>query len=259
MQLEGKKALVTGARRGIGRAIAVALARAGCDVGINDVELDDAARDTEALVRAEGRRALLLQTDVSDAAAVRTMTERFLAEFGRIDILVNNAASWRMDPFLEIAEADWDRYLDSALKSVFLCSQAAARAMARSGGGSIVSISSVHAYRAWPEDTVYGVAKAGVVRMTQSMALDLADHGIRCSAVAPGYIDSRLLPPEQEAERGHPTYEEPVVPHVPSRRVGLPDDLANAVVFLCSPQASYVNGTCLLVEGGFLVQGTPAP
>src|SRR5438874_2733586 len=257
MVLHEKKALVTGAGRGIGRAIAAALAREGCDVGINDLAADENARETERRVREQGCEALVLAADVSDARAVREMVERFVATFGRIDILVNNAASWQMSPFLDIPEEEWDRYLDTALKSVFLASQAAARSMAQSGGGCIVSISSVHAYRAWPNDTVYGVAKAGVVRMTMSMALDLADRGIRCSAVAPGYIDSRLLPPERESERGHPDYEEPVTPHVPSRRIGVPDDIAAAVVYLCSPQASYVNGTCLVVDGGFLTQGAP--
>jgi NAD(P)-dependent dehydrogenase (short-subunit alcohol dehydrogenase family) len=258
MLLEGKKALVTGARRGIGRAIAVALAREGCDVGINDYELDDAARETVGMVQATGRRALLLQADVGSAADVQAMMERFVAEFGRIDVMVNNAASWRMAPFLEITEEDWDRHLGVTLKGVFLGSQAAAREMAGTGGGSIVSISSVHATRAWPDDTVYGIGKAGVLRLTQSMALDLAEYGIRCNAIAPGYIDSRLLPPEREHERGHPTYERTAGPHIPCRRIGVPDDIAQAVVYLCSPLASYVNGTCLLVDGGFLTGGTPA-
>lgn len=257
MLLEGKKALVTGSRRGIGRAITVALAKEGCDVGVNDYEIDDAARETAAAIEAVGRRALLLEGSHADSGAVKSMMSRFLETFGRIDILVNNAASWKMAPFLEIEEADWDTYLGTTLKGVFLCSQAAAKEMAKSGGGSIVSISSVHAYRAWPDDTVYGIAKAGVVRMTQSMALDLADHGIRCNAIAPGYIDSRLLPPDRESERGHPDYEEPVRDLVPSRRIGVPDDIAGAVVYLCSPLASYVNGVCLTVDGGFLVQGTP--
>jgi NAD(P)-dependent dehydrogenase (short-subunit alcohol dehydrogenase family) len=258
MLLEGKKALVTGARRGIGRAIALALAREGCDVGVNDYVLDEAADDTRDGIEALGRRALLLGGSHADSAAVQAMVDRVVAEFGRIDILVNNAASWNMVPFLETTEADWDQYMATTLKGVFLCSQAAARAMTLTGGGSIVSIASVHAYRAWPDDLVYGVAKAGVVRMTMSMALDLAGHGIRCNAIAPGYIDSRLLPPEREAERGHPDYEEPVRGFVPSRRIGVPDDIAGAVVYLCSPLAGYVNGTCLTVDGGFLVQGTPA-
>src|SRR5262249_52461444 len=218
---------------------------------------DAAAEETRAGIEAAGRRAHLLTADHSDAGAVQAMVAEFVAMFGRIDILVNNAASWKMAHFLEISEADWDRYLATTLKGVFLCSQAAARAMAASGGGSIVSIASVHAYRAWPNDAVYGIAKAGVVRMTMSMALDLADRGIRCNAIAPGYIDSRLLPPEREAQRGHPDYEAPVVPCVPSRRIALPDDIASAVVYLCSPAASYVNGTCLLVDGGFLTQGAP--
>jgi NAD(P)-dependent dehydrogenase (short-subunit alcohol dehydrogenase family) len=257
MLLEGKKALVTGARRGIGRSIALALAREGCDVGVNDYVIDEAAQETRADIEALGRRAILLAGSHADSVTVRAMMAEFIATFGRIDILLNNAASWKMTPFLEVSEEEWDRYMGTTLKGAFLCSQAAAREMAGTGGGSIVSISSVHAYRAWDNDSVYGVAKAGVVRMTMSMALDLADHGIRCNAIAPGYIDSRLLPPEREEERGHPDYEEPVRPFVPSRRIGVPDDIAQAVVYLCSPHASYVNGTCLTVDGGFLVQGTP--
>lgn len=257
MLLEGKRALVTGARRGIGREIALALAREGCDVGVNDYELDAAAEETRAAIEALGRRVLLLEADHSNAASARSMIARYVEAFGGIDVLVNNAASWRMTPFLEITEEEWDRYQGTTLKGVFLCSQAAAREMAAQGtGGSIVSISSVHAYRAWADDAVYGVAKAGVVRLTMSMALDLAEHGIRCNAVAPGYIDSRLLPPEREAERGHPEYEG-VKNCIPSRRIGVPADIAGAVVYLCSPYASYVNGTCLLVDGGFLTQGTP--
>lgn len=257
MLLEGKKALVTGARRGIGRSIALALAREGCDVGVNDYKLDDAAEETRAGIQAVGRQALLLEGNHADSASVQEMLGRFLDAFGHIDILVNNAASWRMAPFLEITEADWDQYMGTTLKGAFLCSQAAAREMAGTGGGSIVSISSVHAYRAWPDDTVYGIAKAGIVRMTQSMALDLAEYGIRCNAIAPGYIDSRLLPAEREHERGHPEYETRVRGVVPSRRIGVPDDIAGAVVYLCSPLAGYVNGVCLTVDGGFLVQGTP--
>ncbi|HTE17974.1 MAG TPA: SDR family NAD(P)-dependent oxidoreductase, partial [Armatimonadota bacterium] len=171
MLLEGKKALVTGARRGIGRGIALALAREGCDVGVNDYVLDEAAEETRAGIEAAGRRALLLEGNHADAAAVREMIAQFVAQFGRIDILVNNAASWKMTHFLEITEAEWDLYLGTGLKGAFLCSQAAAREMAASGGGSIVSIASVHAFRAWPDDTVYGIAKAGIVRMTTSMAL----------------------------------------------------------------------------------------
>lgn len=265
MLLQGKRALVTGSRRGIGRAIALALAAEGCDVGLNDVEHDDEADKTLAAVAELGRRGTFTVADISKAADVNRLFDEFLAAHGGIDILVNNPYWSRDLPFLEIDEATWDRTMDVCVKGFFLCSQRAAREMAaqalpegsRAVRGSIVSIASVHAYRAWPHDTAYGVAKAAVVRMTQSMAVDLAEHRIHCHAIAPGYIDSRVLPPEREAERGVAGYGDSAVPDIPSRRIGVPEDIGGAVVFLCSGLASYVNGTCLTVDGGFLTTGVP--
>ena len=260
MLLEGKKALVTGSRRGIGRGIAVMLAREGADVGINDIERDQAAEDTMDMVRSDGRKASWHLADIADSKQVGRMFDEFLAEHGRIDILVNNAVASRHKPFLEIREEDWDFEVGNALKGYFLSSQRAAREMVDQGhGGGIVSISSVHAYRAWPNDTVYGVCKAGLVRMVMSMALDLAGRGINCNCVAPGFIDSRLLPPEQEHLRGTQDYPEHarMMQAVPSRRAGVPDDIAKAVLFLTSPLGDYVNGQCITVDGAFLAGGTP--
>jgi NAD(P)-dependent dehydrogenase (short-subunit alcohol dehydrogenase family) len=270
MELTGKKALVTGSRRGIGRAIAVALAQAGCDIGLNDVERDAEAEKTLAMIeggcgsatgpsdRGHGRKATFTVADTSKAAEVDRLFTEFLAAHGRIDILVNNAYWAQNLPFLEITEEVWDRTMEVCLKGYFLCAQRAARAMVRQGGGgSIVSIASVHASRAWPNDTAYGVAKAAVVRLTMSMALDLAGTGIRCNAVAPGWIDSRVLPPEREAERGVKGYGDYAVPSIPSRRIGVPEDIARLVLFLCTPMSDYIHGTCITADGGFLVGGTP--
>jgi NAD(P)-dependent dehydrogenase (short-subunit alcohol dehydrogenase family) len=258
MQLEGKKALITGSRRGIGRGIAAALAHAGCDIGLNDVERDAEADRTIALVEEIGRRATFTVADVGRADEITRLFDEFLAAHGRIDILVNNAYWAEHRPFPEMSEAAWDQTMDVCLKGYFLCSQRAAREMARQEqGGSIVSISSVHATRVWPRDTAYGVAKAGVVRLTMSMALDLAEMGIRCNAVAPGYIDSQPLPPEREHERGVRKADDVTVRAIPSRRIGVPDDIAQVVTFLCSPGSSYINGACIVCDGGFLVGGTP--
>ena len=258
MLLEGKKALVTGSRRGIGRGIAVMLAKEGADVGINDVERDQAAEDTMAMVRAEGRRASWHLADIASSADVDRMLGEFVEQHGRIDILVNNAVSSIKKPFLEIAEEDWDFEVGNALKGYFLCSQRAARQMVRQGdGGRIVSISSVHAFRAFPNDTVYGVCKAGLIRMAQSMAVDLAGHNITSNCVAPGYIDSRLLTPEEEHLRGGPGYVDHAKESIPSRRGGVPNDIAGAVLFLCSDLGDYVNGECITVDGGFLSGGAP--
>src|SRR5262249_16301759 len=158
--------------------------------------------------------------------------DEFVATHGRIDILVNNAYWAESLPFLEITEQVWDRTMDVCLKGYFLCSQRAGREMVKQGsGGSIVSIASVHASRVWAKDSEYGVAKAAVVRLTMSMALDLAGTGIRCNAIAPGYIDSQPLPPEREHERGVRAPDDKTVLAIPSRRVGVPSDIANLAVF----------------------------
>ena len=258
MLLKDKKALITGSRRGIGRGIAKLFASEGADVGINDIERDRDAEETMEMVRAEGRAVSWHLADIADSRQVNGMFDEFLSEHGRIDILVNNAVSSTNYSFLEITEDDWDHLVGNALKGYFLCSQRAAREMAAQGqGGRVVSISSVHAFRAWPGDLVYGVCKAGLVRMAKSMAVDLAGRGIAFNCVAPGYIDSRSLPPEDEHLRAGPAYLGEAMERIPSRRGGFPHDIARAVLFLSSDLGDYVNGECITVDGGFLAGGTP--
>ena len=256
MLLEGKKALVTGARRSIGRGIAQALADAGCDVGINDVERDADAETTLDLVREAGRKAAYFDADISSTEAVNRMFEEFLDRFGRVDILVNNPYASQNRPFLEITEADWDRTLDVCLKGYFLCSQAAARNMAERGeGGSIVSISSVHAQAVWANDTCYGTAKAGILRLTMSMAYELAPLGIRCNAILPGYMDSEHAFGRPAPARG--TAPDRLGGFISTGRYGTPEDIGRAVVFLCGPHAANINGVSLPVDGGLLLTGVP--
>lgn len=258
MLLEGKKALVTGSRRGIGRSIALILADEGADVGINDVERDQSVNDTMDMVRASDRNVSWHKADIANNEEVTCMVDNFIAVHGRIDILINNAVASVKKPFLQIEEEDWDFEVGNALKGYFLCSQRVAKEMVgQGGGGSIVSISSIHAYRAFPNDTVYGVCKAGLIRMAKSMAVDLAGHNIRSNCIAPGYIDSRLISPEEEHLRGGDDYLGDAKSWVPIRRGGLPQDVAGAVVFLCSRLGDYVNGECITVDGGFLSGGTP--
>ena len=257
--LSGKRVLITGARRGIGAAIALAAASRGAHVGINDIERDDGAERTLEAARAEGVRATWHLADIGDAAQVDAMFEGFISEHGGIDVLVNNAVASIERPFLEVTEQEFDSQISNGLKGYFLCSQRAAAAMAQQGtGGRIISLSSVQAFRSWPGQLVYGAIKAAVARMTLGMAWELAGHGISCNAVAPGYIDSRVLAPDEEAGRGDSApYAGETRPWVPARRIGLPGDIAEVVVFLASDMAAYVNGQTIVVDGGFLTGGTP--
>ncbi len=254
--LEGKKALITGSRRGIGAGIAAAFAAQGADIGINDIERDSEAEKTIAGIEGLGRKASWHLADISSAADRTRMFDEFVAEHGRIDVLVNNAVSGDNATFTEITEEMWDFQIGNALKGYVFCSQRAAREMiAQGSGGSIISISSVHSLRAWPEDAIYGIAKAGLNRMVFSMAQDLAGTGINSNCIAPGYIDSRVLTPEEEPTRGqHANY---ALPQIPSRRGGVPNDIAGAAIFLASDLGSYVNGQTITVDGGLLTGGTP--
>jgi len=254
-------ALVTGSRRGIGRAIALTLARDGFDIVVHDNEIDDNAEQTAAAIRAQNRQAFVVQADVGNTASVKTLFQQINERFGRLDVLVNNAATWSWHDFLDIPEADWDKMINVDLKGPFLCSQAAGRMMlapkhGQKSGGAIVNISSVHRLRCWPQDTVYGICKAGIARLTDSMAYELGPLGIRVNAIAPGYIDSRV-PNPNESPIGQPVYAEPVIPVTPLRRIGLPEDIAEAVAFLVSDRASFITGQCLTVDGGFSLGGTP--
>ena len=256
--LKGKKALVTGGKRRIGRGIVLALAEAGCDVGVNDLELDADGEETLRLVRARGRQAEFYAADISDSAQVEAMFAAFLERFGRIDILANNPFGGTGQPFLELTEENWDANLDIGLKGFYLCSQQAARAMVKQGdGGCIVSTSSVHARRAWKADTAYGTAKAGILRLTQSMAVDLGEHGIRCNAIMPGYMDTDHVIGAPPPERG--SIREELFDGVPLRRPGTPEDIGRAAAFLCSPAAGCITGVSLQVDGGLLAASPGVP
>ncbi|MEC7868068.1 MAG: SDR family NAD(P)-dependent oxidoreductase [Candidatus Poribacteria bacterium] len=249
--LKGKKAFVTGGKRRIGRGIALALAEAGCDVGINDLTLDQDGEETLRLIRAYGRDAEFFEGDISDASQVERMFALYLQRFGRIDILTNNPYGGIGQRFLDLTEENWDLNLDVGLKGFFLCSQQAAMAMVTQGsGGCIVSTSSVHGRRAWKGDTAYGAAKAGVIRLTESMAVDLGEHGIRCNAILPGHMDTTHVLGTTAPDVG--SIDEELYNSVPLRRPGTPEDIGRAVAFLCSPAAGCITGVALAVDGGLL-------
>ena len=251
--LSGKKAFVTGGKRRIGRGIALAFAAAGCDVGINDIDDDDDARETLRLIRAMGREAEFFAGDISDSTQVAAMFATFITRFGRIDILANNPYGGAGQHFLELTEDNWDANLDIGLKGFYLCSQQAARAMVAQGdGGAIVSTSSVHGRRAWKTDAAYGAAKAGVLRLTESMAVDLGEHSIRCNAILPGRIHTPFV--DGFISKNYPGREEEIFKKLseyqPCGRMGKPEEVAAMAVFLCSDEASFITGVGYPVDGG---------
>lgn len=257
--LTGKKALITGSRRGIGAGIARVFAENGADIGINDIERDEQAEIIISDIQSMGRTATWHKADIGKSEDRNRMFDQFLETHGQIDILVNNAVASADPHFTNITEEFWDFLVGHALKGYLFASQRAVKEMLKQGnGGRIISISSVHSYRAWPQDTVYGIVKAGLNRMALSMAVDLAGTGITSNCVAPGYIDSRVLPPELEHTRGKlEGYVDCAKGYIPNRRGGVPRDIANACLFLASHLGDYVNGQTITVDGGFLAGGVP--
>ena len=246
MRLEGKVALVTGAQQGIGRAIAVALARDGADVGVNFLDDAKAAEGVAGEIRGLGRRAVTVQGDVSRAASVESMVKTAVDALGPPDVLVNNAGVFPRAAFLELPEREWDHVLGINLKGSFLCAQAVARALVAAGRpGAIVNISS-SAVRGDPRGVHYSSSKAGVVGLTRAMALALAPHRIRVNAIAPGLTDTAQPrygnTEEQIAERAR---------EIPLGRIAQPEEIAKVAVFLASAESGWVTGELIHVNGGF--------
>jgi len=246
MRLSGKVALVTGAQQGIGRAIAVALARDGADVGVNFLDDAAAAEGVAGEIRGLGRRAVTIQSDVSRAASVESMVKATVDALGPPEVLVNNAGVFPRASFLELAEREWDLVLGVNLKGSFLCAQAVARALvAANRSGAIVNISS-SAVRGDPRGVHYSSSKAGVVGLTRAMALALAPHRIRVNAIAPGLTDTaqpRYGNTEaQIAERAR---------EIPLGRIAQPEEIARVAVFLATQEAAWITGELIHVNGGF--------
>ena len=246
MRCRDRIALVTGGQQGIGRAIAVALAREGADVVLNYFDDADAAAGVAKDVRGVGRRCLPVKADVSRATDVAALVDAAERELGPIDLLVNNAGTFPRAAFLDLTEAQWDRVHGVNLKGSFLVAQAVARKIvARSGTGAIVNLASSAAYRSSPRGAHYVASKAGVVGLTRAMALELASHGIRVNAIAPGLTDTA------QPRDGHTEEElQDMARQIPLGRMGQPDDVASVAVFLLSPEARHVTGQIVHVNGG---------
>ncbi len=245
MKLKGRAVLVTGASKGLGAEIAREAAREGADVVVNFHSDRAGAEGVAADIGAVGRRALVHQADVGSRDQVESMVEAGIRAFGKIDVLVNNAGIALWKPFLDLDEENWDRTLSTNLKGMFLCSQAVSRRLVSAGiPGSIVNISSIAARGALDCLVPYCASKGGMTLATQAMAAELAPHGIRVNAVAPGTIDI------ERNRATDPAYPANWVPFIPMGRVGTPQDIARPVIFLASEEAAYITGQIFWVDGG---------
>lgn len=247
-ELAGRVALVTGGGRGIGLAIARAFGREGADVAVADMRLEE-AQAAAAELRGLGRRAAAIEVDVSDPEQVAAMVERAASELGRLDVMVSNAGISQRRDMLEMSVEEWDRVIAVNLRGVFLCGQAAARRMVADGvRGSIINTASQRAESAGLHQVAYVASKGAVKSLTKAMALDLAPRGIRVNAIGPGPVLSDLT----RARFSDPAEREAFTARVPLGRLGEPDDIAPAAVFLASERARWVTGHCLFVDGGWL-------
>jgi 3-oxoacyl-[acyl-carrier protein] reductase len=245
MKLESQVAIVTGGGHGIGRAIAKTFAGEGAAIVI--AELDAGRGEAVAQeINEGGGRAIYIHTQVADRASVEAMVQRAVAEFGRIDILVNNAAILGENgPMLEVSQEVWDRVIAVNQTGVFICSQVAGRVMAAARRGNIINIGSVNSFVPQPNCVAYGAAKAAILALTITMAEDLAHYNIRANAIAPGPIQSNLPDGEPPKRSGSTLL----------GRAGLPAEIATVALFLASDESSYVNGQCIKVDGGMLNNG----
>jgi glucose 1-dehydrogenase len=247
MRLQGKRALVTGSGRGIGRAIAVRFAREGADVVINDLDIQGPARETLAQVEAAGRRGVLVQADISQADQARRLIDDAVRQLGPLDILVNNAGIEKRAPFVEVTEADYDKVLEVNLKGSFFVTQTFVRQLlAGKRPGRIINISSVHEEVPFPGFSPYCLSKGGMQLLTRDLAVELGPYGITVNGIAPGAIiteiNRSLLDDKPRVERLHR--------QIPLARMGQTDDVAAVAACLASSDADYVTGSTYYVDGG---------
>lgn len=247
MLLTGKVALVTGASRGIGREVAIEMAKAGADIVINYIGDVSLAEEVQGQIQALGRKAVIIEADVSNSAAVDELMAKAISEFSRIDILVNNAGITRDNLLARMKEEDWDAVLNINLKSMFNCSKSVLKYMMKQRYGRIINISSVVGVMGNAGQANYAAAKAGALGLTKSIAKEVASRNITVNAVAPGFIDTEMTAKLPEKVK------EEMLSGIPIKRLGLPLDIANAIIFLSSDNASYITGQTLHIDGGMIM------
>jgi dehydrogenase/reductase SDR family protein 4 len=245
--LPGKVAIITGGRRGIGKAIALALAEAGADIAICDRIIDDGELNAVAEeMKRLGRRCLAVQADITKKADTDNLVQKVTEEFGAIDILVNSAAMNIRAPLLELREDGWDKVINTDLKGYYLCSQAVAEIMVGQKRGNIINIASTAAMKADPEMGAYCIAKAGVVMLTRVLALELAQYKIRVNAIAPYLVKTKFSQPLW----GEPETLKQLESEIPLGRLAEPGDIIGSVLFLASDASAYITGQTIIVDGG---------
>jgi NAD(P)-dependent dehydrogenase (short-subunit alcohol dehydrogenase family) len=247
--LSGKKALVTGGSRGIGRGIVLALAKQGADIAVNYRSSQEEADEVVTEVKKMSRESFSVQADVSDPASVTKMFSEIKSKWPRLDILVNNAGILQAKPFVQITVEDWDKMINTNLRGQYLCAQGAVKLM--NEGGRIINIASISSGGvgvAYPQISHYTTSKGGVVGMTEALAIELGSKGINVNAIAPGAIDTDMTKQALTDEKA----KQAMLARVPKGRIGKPEDIGAAAVFLASDEADYVTGTVLYVDGGWL-------
>ena len=272
--LTGKAAIVTGAKQGMGRTHALALAKAGAKVVVSDISLEDCEKVVKEIQETDGE-AIAVKCDVSSKKEVEALVKKTVEQWGRVDILVNNAGICKFKPFLDLTEEEWSQTIDINLKGYFLCAQAAAKEMAKqksparnasparhadashvgwhsdAGGGVIVNIASIAMGQVgvgFPGIVHYCASKGGIVGMTEAMALELAPYNIRVNSISPGAIDT----PMAASVKADVKVLDGTLARIPMRRMGNPQEVSNAVLFLVSDEASYMTGSNMVVDGGWL-------
>lgn len=247
--LNGRIALITGGRRGIGKTIALAFADAGADIAICDIITDDGALSNVAIeIERIGRRVMIQKTDTSKKQEVESFVEKVIEQFGKVDILVNNAGIIIKSPILEMPESAWDRLFEVDLKGYFLCAQAVGKRMIQQRNGVIINIASQYAFKVTPGMGPYAMVKAAVVMLTRALAQELGPYGIRANAIAPSLVKTEFSRPSWE----NPEDLKRIEASIPLGRVAETDDLIGAALLLASDAGKYITGHTLVVDGGIL-------